>query len=64
MMSTSIWLGGWPHSSRAFKCACYLFCAVLLLVTIAFSTPYWLVSVPSQEMPSPKFTNLGMRKAA
>ncbi len=55
----SSWLGEWPSSSRTFKAAVYLFWAVLACVTFAFATPYWLVSVPDEELPNPKFTNLG-----
>ena len=54
-----LWLGEWPYASRTFKGAVYLFATVFLFVTVAFSTPYWLVSVPSEMLPSPKFTNLG-----
>jgi ABC-type bacteriocin/lantibiotic exporter with double-glycine peptidase domain len=52
-------LDDWTYSTRTFKVANGLFWATFLLVTIAFSTPYWLISIPDDELPNPKFTNLG-----
>ena len=57
-----MWLGEWPYSSRTFKWSMYLFWVVFFLVTVAFSTPYWLVSVPSEALPEPKFTRLGKKR--
>ena len=57
-----MWLGEWPYSSRTFKWSMYLFWVVFFLVTVAFSTPYWLVSVPSEALPEPKFTRLGKER--
>jgi hypothetical protein len=30
------------------------------VIAISFGTPYWLQSVPSDQLPEPKFTNLGL----
>ena len=49
----------WRYSSRNLKLAVVLNLVTVLLIIISFSTPYWLVSVPSEQLPSPKFTNLG-----
>ena len=50
---------GWDGSSRTFKLALSLFMLNFLVIVVAFSTPYWLVTVPSEQLPNPKFTNLG-----
>ncbi|CAB4063978.1 unnamed protein product [Lepeophtheirus salmonis] len=31
-----------------------------LFITICFFSPYWLQSFPSERVPNPKFTNLGL----
>lgn len=54
-----MWLGEWPYSSRLLKWSVYLFMLVFFLITLAFSTPYWLVSVADEDLPQPKFTKLG-----
>lgn len=52
-------LGEWSYSGRTFKAATGLFWTAAALVLFAFSTSLWLVSVPSEELPDPKFTNMG-----
>lgn len=52
----------WHYSSRTLKLSVILFVSNLLIITLAFSTPYWLVSVPSEQLPNPKFVNLGKKK--
>ncbi len=52
-------LDEWRYSDNVFKVAKLLFWTNLVIITLSFATPYWLVSVPSERVPDPKFTNLG-----
>ncbi len=50
----------WYYASRVLKSAVGLFAAAFVLVTVAFSTPYWLQSTPSEQIPEPMFVNTGL----
>lgn len=52
--------GDWFDSSRLLKSAISLTFLAFLLVGIAFFTPYWLQSFADENLPQPKFTNLGL----
>jgi len=56
-------LDEWIYATRTFKVANGLFWFTFLVVTVAFSTPYWLVSVADENLPNPKFTRLGKNPA-
>merc|ERR1711944_295345 len=45
---------------RTLKSAVALTGVTFLIFLTAFFTPYWLQSVPSEKLPEPKFTNLGL----
>lgn len=49
----------WYYSSRVLKTAVGIFGLAFLLTLGAYSTPYWLESVPSEQLPRPKFNHIG-----
>ena len=49
----------WYFADRTLKCAVYLTGTTFCIIALSFATPYWLQSVPSEQLPQPKFTNLG-----
>ena len=49
----------WYDSTRTLKTAVILYGVTLLIFITAFFTPYWLQSHADEDLPSPKFTNLG-----
>ena len=49
----------WFESSRTMKSAIVLTGVNFFIFLTAFFSPYWLQSVPSEELPEPKFLNLG-----
>ena len=50
----------WYYADRTLKGGVLLTSVTLLLIILSFSTPYWLQSVPSEKLPEPKFTRLGL----
>ena len=50
----------WYFADRTLKGGVLLSTMTLVLIIISFSTPYWLQSTPSEKLPEPKFTNLGL----
>jgi hypothetical protein len=52
----------WYYSSRTLKSAVGLTCVTFIFIELSFGTPYWLQSVPDEQLPHPKFTNLGKRQ--
>ena len=56
-----MFLEEWYYSSRTLKLALLLFGVNFFIITLAFATPYWLVSVPDESLPNPKFVNLGTK---
>ena len=51
--------GEWYESDRTLKGAVSLTGLTFIIFLVAFFSPYWLQSVPSEKLPEPKFTNLG-----
>ena len=49
----------WYESSRTLKSAVVLTIVTFFIFLTAFFSPYWLQSYPSEQLPNPKFTNLG-----
>ena len=49
----------WFESTRTLKAAVILTFVTFIIFLTAFFSPYWLQSVPSEQLPNPKFTNLG-----
>ena len=52
----------WYDSTRTLKTAVILYGVTLLIFITAFFTPYWLQSHADENLPNPKFTNLGKKK--
>jgi hypothetical protein len=52
-------LDEWRFADRTLKGAVYLTGVTCVIICVAYLSPYWLQSVPSEKLPSPKFTNLG-----
>jgi len=50
----------WYDSTRTLKTAVILYGVTLLIFITAFFTPYWLQSHADENLPNPKFTNLGL----
>jgi len=53
-------VGEWYDSDRTLKGAVTLTGVSFFVFMAAFFSPYWLQSVPSEKLPEPKFTNLGL----
>jgi len=53
-------VGEWKYSSPAFKFTAVLLALSSGLICLSFFTPYWLQSYPTQKLPNPKFSNLGL----
>lgn len=49
----------WYESDRTLKSAVSLTGVTFIIFLTAFFSPYWLQSIPSEQLPNPKFTNLG-----
>ena len=49
----------WYDSTRTLKTAVILYGVTLLIFITAFFTPYWLQSHADEDLPNPKFSNLG-----
>ena len=52
-------VGEWYESDKTLKSAVSLTGVTFVIFMVAFFSPYWLQSVPSEKLPEPKFTNLG-----
>lgn len=52
----------WYESDRTLKSAVTLTGVTFIIFLTAFFSPYWLHSIPSEQLPNPKFTNLGKTK--
>ena len=52
----------WYDADKTLKSAVSLTGVTFVIFMVAFFSPYWLQSVPSEKLPEPKFTNLGKNK--
>lgn len=49
----------WYEADKTLKSAVSLTGVTFVIFLTAFFSPYWLQSIPSEQLPNPKFTNLG-----